>query len=112
MAPINFENNIKDKLDERMLKPSTDAWGKLSDRLDNQDKNNNKKPYWWLGLAASIVGVLFIVSQFLNNETKVNYAPKIADMPEVIQHSETNSIVVENDTDRASHNSYRPVDRC
>lgn len=97
MAPINFENNIKDKLDERMLKPSTDAWGKLSDRLDNQDKNNNKKPYWWLGLAASIVGVLFIVSQFLNNETKVNYAPKIADMPEVIQHSETNSIVVEND---------------
>ena len=43
MAPIDFENNIKDKLDERMLKPSTDAWGKLSERLDNQDKKNNKK---------------------------------------------------------------------
>lgn len=97
MAPIDFENNIKDKLDERMLKPSTDAWGKLSERLDNQDKKNNKKPYWWLGLAASIVGVLFVVSPFLNNDTKVNDAPKIVNTPEVIQQSKTNRVVVDND---------------
>ena len=97
MAPIDFENNIKDKLDERMLKPSTDAWGKLSNRLANQDKKNNKKPYWWLGLAASIVGVLFVVSPFLNNDTKVNDAPKIVNTPEVIQQSKTNRVVVDND---------------
>lgn len=97
MAPIDFENNIKDKLDERMLKPSTDAWGKLSERLDNQDRNNNKKAYWWLGLAASIVGVLFVVSPFLNNDTKVNDAPKIVNTPEVIQQSKTNRVVVDND---------------
>ena len=97
MAPINFENKIKDKLDERMLKPSTDAWGKLSNRLANQDKKNNKKPYWWLGLAASIVGVLFVVSPFLNNDTKVNDAPKIVNTPEVIQQSKTNRVVVDND---------------
>jgi hypothetical protein len=80
-----------------MLKPSTDAWGKLSERLDNQDKKNNKKPYWWLGLAASIVGVLFVVSPFLNNDTKVNDAPKIVNTPEVIQQSKTNRVVVDND---------------
>ena len=97
MAPINFENKIKDKLDERMLKPSTDAWGKLSNRLANQDKKNNKKPYWWLGLAASIVGVLFVVSPFLNNDTKVNDAPKIVNTPEVIQQSKTNRVVFDND---------------
>jgi len=95
MAPINFENNIKDKLDERRLKPSTDAWGKLSERLDNQDKKNNKKPYWWLGFAASIVGVLFIVSQFLTNETKVNDAPKIVNTPEVIQGNKTTTIAID-----------------
>ncbi|WP_339893177.1 hypothetical protein [uncultured Algibacter sp.] len=97
MAPINFENNIKNKLDERRLKPSTDAWDKLSERLDNQDKKNNKKPYWWLGLAASIVGVLFIVSQFLNNETQVKDAPKIVDTQEIIQEKETNIIATENE---------------
>ncbi len=97
MAPINFENNIKDKLDKRRLKPSADAWDKLSERLDSEDKKDNKKPYWLLGLAASVVGVLFIVSQFLNNETKVNDTPKIVETPEIIQESETNIIAIENE---------------
>ena len=38
MAPIKFEDNIKDKLENRRLKPSLDAWDSLSKRLDNQDK--------------------------------------------------------------------------
>lgn len=84
MAPINFENNIKDKLDKRTIKPSENAWSKLSERLDNEDKNN-KKAYWWFGIAASIIGVLLIVSQFLNNAIKVNDTPILVDTPKVIK---------------------------
>lgn len=84
MAPIKFEEHIKEKLENRTLKPSADAWGKLSDRLDNQQKNSNKKPYWFIGLAASVVGILFVVSQFLNNETKIENNPQVVENPEVI----------------------------
>jgi len=34
MAPIKFEEDIRDKLEKRQLKPSSNAWKKLSDRLD------------------------------------------------------------------------------
>lgn len=84
MAPINFENNIKDKLNKRTIKPSENAWSKLSERLDNEDKND-KKPYWWFGIAASIIGVLLVVSQFLNNAIKVKDTPILVDTPKVIK---------------------------
>ena len=34
MAPIKFEENLRDKLEERSLQPSANSWSKLSDRLD------------------------------------------------------------------------------
>lgn len=86
MAPIKFEDNIKDKLENRRLKPSADAWDTLSDRLDNQDKKKNNKPVWWLGIAASIIGVLFVVSQFTNKVEDIE--PVIVDSPEQIENKQ------------------------
>jgi len=83
MAPIKFEENIKDKLDKRTLQPSTEAWNKLSERLDEQEKKGNNKTIWWIGLAASIVGVLFVVSQFFNNNTAQKIVPQVVDTPQV-----------------------------
>lgn len=97
MAPIKFEDNIKDKLDKRTLKPSNQAWNRLSERLDNEDKKNSKKPYLWLGLAASIIGIVFIVSQFLMNETGVTNKPIIVDAPQVNQVDKTTTIAIENE---------------
>lgn len=79
MAPIKFEDNIKDKLENRRLKPSLDAWDSLSKRLDNQDKKKSNKPVWWLGIAASVIGVLLVVSQFVNKDEKAE--PIIVDVP-------------------------------
>ncbi|GAA4936752.1 hypothetical protein GCM10023314_06370 [Algibacter agarivorans] len=93
MAPIKFEEHIKEKLDKRSLKPSADAWNILSKRLDNQDKNN--KTYWWIGIAASIIGVLLVVSQFLNNDVVFEEIPKIVVTPEVVQQEETIKIISE-----------------
>lgn len=95
MAPIKFEEHLKQKLENRSIKPSDDAWKKLSDRLDTQEKSNTSKPYLWLGIAASIVGILFVVSQFWNNESKIEIEPKIADTPKTIQQQPKEQIAVE-----------------
>ena len=58
MAPIKFEEQLKEKLEKRTIQPSPEAWKKLSVRLDDQGNNKNHRGYWWLGIAASITGII------------------------------------------------------
>ncbi len=95
MAPIKFEEHIKEKLENRSIKPSNEAWDKLSERLDAQQKSKNYKPYWWLGIAASIVGVLFVVSQFWNSSTAVDVMPKVVKTQETISQDSITQIANE-----------------
>lgn len=96
MAPLKYEDQLKEKLEIRRLQPSENAWEKLSNRLDKEDKKH-QKPYWWLGLAASIVGVIFIGSQFFNNHTIVEEPIKVVTIPEVNvkKHEATITITTE-----------------
>ncbi|MCB4809581.1 hypothetical protein LG651_15100 [Tamlana sp. 62-3] len=71
MAPYKYEEEFKSKLEKRSLQPSVNAWEKLSNRLDKEEKQTSKKLYWWLGVAASLVGVALIATQFFNTETGV-----------------------------------------
>ncbi|APY10538.1 hypothetical protein BWZ22_04460 [Seonamhaeicola sp. S2-3] len=80
MAPVNFDKHIKDKLEERRLKPSVNAWDKLSERLDANEKKKHVNLYWWYGVAASIVGVLFVVSQLVDNKQEI-IAPQVVETP-------------------------------
>ena len=82
MAPIKFEEDMKDKLEKRTIQPSAKSWATLSQRLDKEEKKSNKKGFWWLGIAASIIGVLLVTNAFLNIESKNN----------------TNTIIVEENT--------------
>ncbi len=106
MAPIKFENNIKDKLDKRTLQPSNNAWDKLSERLDNQEKKKHNKPILWLGVAASIVGVLLVVTQFFNTKTSIDNVPKTVVIPEVVKPNTNKAIAIEAlvDIEKASGN--------
>ncbi|MDG1728478.1 MAG: hypothetical protein P8K68_05155 [Algibacter sp.] len=97
MAPIKFEEKIKNKLDKRTIKPSADAWNNLSERLDAQDKKSNK-PYWWFGIAASVIGVLFVISQFLNNDLEVYDTPIIVETPEIIKNNENITVAIQEET--------------
>lgn len=83
MAPNKFEKYIKDKLNNRTLQPSPDAWNTLSKRLDNETRKN--KSYWWLGLAASIVGVLLVTTLFNNKDAGVESNPVIVNNPQPIK---------------------------
>jgi hypothetical protein len=79
MEPNKFEDNIKDKLEKRIIKPSENAWSTLSERLDSQVEKRHIKPYWWLGIAASVVGILFVISNVMNNDLKIDDTPKVVE---------------------------------
>lgn len=71
MAPIKFEENIREKLQERELQPSKEAWNKLSDRLEKEPhKKNNRR--LWMTVAAGFVGVLVVVSFLLDSKNNTN----------------------------------------
>jgi len=71
MAPIKLEENIREKLQERELQPSKEAWNKLSDRLEKEPhKKNNRR--LWMTVAAGFVGVLLVVSFLLDSTNNTN----------------------------------------
>jgi hypothetical protein len=89
MSPIKFEDNLKEKLEQRRLQPSKDAWGKLQSKLDAYQTKKNNKTFWWLGIAASFVGILIVISVFFNNETTT-----------IIVDTEEAIIPIENETSK------------
>ncbi|WP_299603046.1 hypothetical protein [uncultured Aquimarina sp.] len=71
MAPLKFEDNIKDKLEQRTIQPSDAIWERLDQELDEKNGQKKVKKYWWIGLAASIVGVLMITTFFTNSSNNL-----------------------------------------
>ena len=97
MAPNKFEDNIKDKLENRRLQTSPEAWSHLSDRLEHQEKGQKGFPFWLLGVAASIIGVLLVVTQFLMSDIKET-PPEIVGTPEVILQDENTQVTLDEST--------------
>ncbi|MUU78871.1 hypothetical protein [Winogradskyella endarachnes] len=77
MAPIKFEENIKDKLEKRTLSPSPDTWSKLSDRLDEDQKKSKKPMFWYLSIAAGLLLMMAISIQFFNKNNSEEILPQI-----------------------------------
>lgn len=97
MESNKVEEDIKEKLESRKIQPSKLAWNKLSKELDEQDQNKSNKSYWWLGIAASIIGVLFVVSQFWSNQNNVETLPILVDTPQVLYQDSIAKIVTSDD---------------
>ena len=81
MAPIKFEEHIKERLEERTLKPSDASWQTLANRLDTEEKHKNKTVYWWIGIAASIAILIAVTLPFFNNDTNTTL-PVLVDVEE------------------------------
>tara|TARA_R110000850_G_scaffold203228_1_gene329503 strand:- start:120057 stop:120785 length:729 start_codon:yes stop_codon:yes gene_type:complete len=65
MESNNTDRQIKNQLEKRELNPSLKSWEELRSRLDANEKK--KSPiYWYLGLAASFVAGILIVSLLFN----------------------------------------------
>ena len=90
MAPNKFEKHLKDTLERRTIVPSTNAWSQLDNALEAQ-KNKRKFPMWWLGIAATLVGV-FLAILFIDNEVKQPDAIVDEVINEVITPNKINTI--------------------
>ncbi len=68
MAPDKFEKYIREKIRQREITPSTEAWNKLAGQLPEVEEKR-KRPFVWYSIAASFVGIL-IISIYFNQSPK------------------------------------------
>lgn len=79
MAPIKFEEQLKDKLEERSLQPSAESWAKLSERLDAEEKKTKFPWFWWMGIAAAVIITLTVVMQTLGPKNTEQTLPQVVE---------------------------------
>jgi len=77
MAPIKFEENIKDKLEKRTLSPSSQSWSKLNKRLETDEKQSKNSMFWWLSIAAGLLIMIAVSVQFFNADESESVMPQI-----------------------------------
>ena len=69
MAPFKFEEDIKSVLEKRTITPSKTVWSELEKTLEKTSEPTKKKGFWWIGIAASVVGIFWISISFLNSNS-------------------------------------------
>lgn len=93
MAPIKLDDNIREKLEERELKPSANAWEKLESQLEVKQPKNRK--VFWYFAAASLAGILIVSSVFINRNTIPSGNELLVDenIPQQIEPKKLNQII-------------------
>lgn len=73
MAPNKFEKHIKKQLENREIQPSSDAWLKLNDKLDDVSvEQPRKKGYFWYAVAACFIGLIILSTIFFEGTAPVS----------------------------------------
>ena len=81
---MKWEDNIKETLEKRTIKPSDTSWNALADRLGKTDKKKGKVMYLWMGVAASVVAIIFTITLFFNNNSTEIQKPVLVDREEKV----------------------------
>jgi hypothetical protein len=70
MEPNNIENQIREKLNQREIQPSQNAWDRL-DAMLSIEEQKPKRNFKWLSIAAIFLGFTLIGIFMMNNENSV-----------------------------------------
>jgi len=124
MAPIKFEESLKESLEKRTISPSDESWAKLSARLDASQNSNKRNAIFWWSIAATVLVLLgltimlFPNKEFQPNENSLVETVKSPEMDpkKVIEpkedlkeiHEQTNQVnqeskIVSNDTKKVTN---------
>ncbi|WP_274475170.1 hypothetical protein [Mangrovimonas aestuarii] len=92
MAPIKFDEDIREGMEQRQLSPSEGAWESLEKRLDDaQVQKKPKTKIWWVGAAAAVVlGALLSIGVLFKSVDKVET------LPTVVEESIQNPVIESN----------------
>ena len=74
MEPNKFDNQFKEKLSSREIKPSDAAWDRLDAMLSVSEKP--KRKFSWLYIAASVLAFLTVGTIFFSQKESVVLNPK------------------------------------
>ncbi|MCJ7757540.1 MAG: hypothetical protein MUP24_05290 [Gillisia sp.] len=78
MGQLKFEKDFGEKLNKRKIEPKAGNWEELSARLNSEEKS--KRPiFWWIGIAATLVGGILIFSILFNEP--ISETPEIVNAP-------------------------------
>ena len=75
MEPNNIENQIREKLNSREIKPTEMAWDRLDAMLTVAEEKKSKKGFSWLFIAACFLGMVTlgtIIYQLNTNEITID----------------------------------------
>lgn len=76
-----LEKHIREKLQEREVQPSKDAWDKIESQLGEVAKPSRKNVYWY-AIAASFIGILLISIVYLNTDIENAVTKQVVDTAE------------------------------
>ncbi|MGJ8667306.1 MAG: hypothetical protein ACSHW7_13130 [Patiriisocius sp.] len=127
MERIKFEENSREKFEERELQPSAGAWNKLEGMLNEAQPKKKKGGFPWLAVAASFIGFVIIASIYFNQndsedslvnedtpseilKTENNKSPfktveEINKENEAVANTETENEAMENGTDELKNSA-------
>jgi len=66
MGQINSDKDFRNKLNQREIKPSENAWDRLDAMLTVAEEKKPERGYGWLYIAASFIGFLLIGTIFFS----------------------------------------------
>jgi hypothetical protein len=64
-----LEKHIKNKLQEREIKPSLGAWDKISSELESEGTSSLRKNKYWWAVAAGLTGLILLSIGFFGDRT-------------------------------------------
>ncbi|MEM7483716.1 MAG: hypothetical protein AAF348_00765 [Bacteroidota bacterium] len=73
-----LEKHIKEKLEERKISPSPEAWNIISSQI-TVDEKAKRKVWYPYAVAASLVGILLMSLFFFNSEEPVQYPIQVVE---------------------------------
>lgn len=91
MAPIKFEENLKEKLEQRTINPSAKSWEMLAERLEAKEEKKGNTKKFWFAIAASVVGILFMYKLYFMPATEHTTGEHVVDVEHKIKTNTNNN---------------------